>query len=56
MLSTVTMGRGLVRPPLVCPLIELEFRDKNERVGRDEKKTMIPDFKGSGHLVTSQVR
>ena len=44
-------------PPLaVSPLIELELRGKNERVGRDERKSMIPNFKVLGHRLTFQVR
>ena len=34
---------GGLRPPRVWPLIGLELRDKNERVGRDERKPMIDD-------------
>ena len=43
-------------PRRVSPLFELELRDKNQRVGRDERKLKIPEFKGFGHLVTSQVK
>ena len=44
-------------PPLaVSPLIELELRGKNERVARDERKPMIPNFKVLGHWLTFQVR
>ena len=39
-------------PPRVWPLIELEPRDKNERVGRHETKRLVPFFKVLGHLVT----
>ena len=42
-------------PLAVWPLIELELRGKNERVGRYEKR-LIPKFKVSGQPVTSQVR
>ena len=42
--------------PRVWLLIELELRDKNEPVARDERKQMIHTFKVFGHLVTSQVR
>ena len=48
MLRTVTRGLGLVRPPLVWPLIELEICDKNEHLDRDEIKLMVPDVKGFG--------
>ena len=43
---------------VVRPLIEIasDGRDKDERVGRGEKRPMIPDFKVFGHLVTSQAR
>ena len=47
-----TGGRGT--PPRVSPLIELELRNTNQRVGRDERKPKIPKFKDFGHLVTSQ--
>ena len=47
---------GTTPPPRVWPLIELELRGKNERVGRDESKPMIPSFKVFGHLGTSHVR
>ena len=40
--------------PRVLPLIELELRDKNERVGHDEGKLIIPDFRVFGHLMTLQ--
>ena len=33
-----TGGGVAVRPPRVWPLTELEFRDKNERIGRDESE------------------
>ena len=49
-------GGGGTTPPRVSPLIELELRDKNQRIGRDERKPKIPKFKGFGHLVTSQVK
>ena len=42
--------------PCVWLLIKIESRDKNERVARDEAKPTVPDFKISGHLMTSQVR
>ena len=38
--------------PRVLPLIELELRDKNERVGHDEGKLIIPDFRVCSHLMT----
>ena len=35
-----------MEPPLaVSPLVELELRGKDERVGRDEKNTKVPDFR-----------
>ena len=44
-------------PIAVWPLIELKLREKkNERVGRYETQRLIPKFKVSGQLVTSQVR
>ena len=47
----------MVRPPLaVSLLMELERRGKNERVGRDERKRMVPKFKVLGQPVTSEVR
>ena len=36
--------------------IELARRDKDERVGRDERKPMMPDFKGQGQTVSSEVK
>ena len=53
---TRTKRLTLVGTPRVSPLIELELHDKNQHVGRDERKPKIPDFKGFGHLVTSQVK
>ena len=38
------------------PVIEIARRDKNERVCCDERKRMVLDFKGFGHLVTSHVK
>ena len=46
-------GGGWYEPPRIWPLIELEFRNKNERVGHDERKPIIPRFNGFSHLVTS---
>ena len=47
----------MIRPPRVCPLIELELRDKNERVGLDERKPMVTNFnKVAGQPMTSEVR
>ena len=40
----------------VWPLIEIELRGKNERVVRDERKPMIPNFKVLVHWLTFQVR
>ena len=51
-----TRGGGWYDPPAVRPLIELARRDKDDHVGRDERKPMIPDFKVSGQMVTSEVR
>ena len=45
-------ANATIRHPRVLPLIELEPRDKNKRVGRDERKLMAPDFKVFGHLMT----
>ena len=42
--------------PRVWPLIELELRDQNERVGLYERKPMMPNFKASGQPITSKVR
>ena len=41
-----------------CPsgYIELEFREKNERVGLHNRKPMVPNFKVSGQPMTSEVR
>ena len=49
-------GEGVIRPPRVWPLIELELCDKDERVGLHERKRMVPNFKVSGQLMTSEVR
>ena len=44
---------GEVDGPLaVSLLVELELREKNERVGRDEWNTMVPQFKGPFYHVT----
>ena len=43
---------GMICLPRVLPLIELELRDKNERVGHDEGKLIIPDFRVCSHLMT----
>ena len=42
----------MICPPRVLPLIELELSDKNERIGHDEGKLIIPDFGVFGHLMT----
>ena len=49
-------GEGSVGPLAVSPLIELELRGTNDRVARDERKTMIPNFKILSHQLTFQVR
>ena len=49
-------GGGWYDLPRVSSLIVLELRDKNQRVGRDERNPKIPEFKRFGHLVTSQVK
>ena len=41
---------GMIFLPRVLPLIELELSDKNERVGHDEGKLIIPDFRVCSHL------
>ena len=46
-------GMWLIRPPPVWPLIELELRYKNGRVGRVGRKLMMPNFKVFGHLIMS---
>ena len=53
-----TGGRGeVIRPPQrVWPLIELELRGINERVGLHERKPMVPNFNVSGQPMTSEVR
>ena len=54
-----TGGEGVIRPPpRVWPLIELELRGKNERVGlyESERKPMVPNFNVSGQMITSEVR
>lgn len=43
-----------MQSPADSPLIEL--RRKDERIARDERKTMVPYFWVLGHLVTSEVR
>ena len=47
---------GSKQPSAVRPLIEIVRRDRDERVGRDERTPLITDFKVFSHLVTSQVR
>ena len=43
-------------PPAVRPLVDLELREKNERAARDERKTMVSNFKVPCNWMTSQVR
>ena len=38
-----------------CSIIEIVGRDEGKRVGRGERKTMLPDLKVFGHLMTLQV-
>ena len=43
-------------PPLaVSLLVELELRGKDERVGRDEKNTKVPDLRKTKRHVTCDV-
>ena len=35
--------------------MELEICEKNERIARNEKKPMLPNFKVLGHWLTCQV-
>ena len=49
-------GGGWCDPLAVWPLVELEIRGKDKRVGRYETQRLIPKFKVSGQSVTSQVR
>ena len=45
-----------MEPPLaVSPLVELELRGKDERVGRDEKNRKVPDFRKKFRHVTCDV-
>ena len=53
--SRPTDGRSRVSTT-VWSLIEIETRNKNERVARHERKPMIPDFNVLGQSVTSKVR
>ena len=52
------VGGGLVgRDPLaISPLIELQLRDKNQRVQRVETERLAYLFNILGHLVTSELR
>ena len=46
----------MMEPPLaVSPLVELELRRKDERVGRDEKNMKVPDFRKRFRHVTCDV-
>ena len=54
--STYAPAEGGATPLTVWPLIELELRGKSKRAGRYETQQLIPKFKVSGQLVTSQVR
>ena len=49
-------GGGVTTPLAVSPMIELELRGKNERVGRRETKRLIYKLKVLGQPVTSEVR
>ena len=49
-------GVGLIRPPRVWLLIELELWLKNQRVACHETKPLTPDFKVLGQPATSEVR
>ena len=49
-------GEGSVVPTAVRPLMELELREKNERATLNERKPMVPNFKVSVQLMTSEVR
>ena len=42
--------------PSDWPLIELELRGKDQRVGGDETNPMVPNFRVLGHQVISEVR
>ena len=48
-------GVGWTRPPTVRPLIELELREKNERVALDETEPTV-SFLTLGQLFTFEVR
>ena len=39
-------------PQLVCPLIEIELRNKDKRKDRDVLNLTIPDFTTLGHILT----
>ena len=48
-----TWGEGwLPSPQLVCPLNEIEPRNKNKRKDRDLLNLTIPDFTTLGHILT----
>ena len=48
-ISRLSSAQGGYNPPSrVWPLIELEFREENERIGLHERKPMVPNFEVSG--------
>ena len=46
------LGVGVATPRLVCPLIEIELRNKDKRKDRDVLNLTIPDFTTLGHILT----
>ena len=51
-------GRSVLNPPYrsVPHWARASQKKKNERVARNERKPMMPNFKVQGHLLPSQVR
>ena len=43
---------GVATPRLVCPLIEIELRNKDKRKDRDFLNLTIPDFATLGRILT----
>ena len=50
-MNLATLGGGGGHPRLVCSLIEVELRNKNERNVQHYLKLTIPDFAALDHIL-----